>query len=108
VSTKLECLSEKEARRMGKSLLKALRARKTAGAGVLQWKNQNPSMEELFEKYPWMEEMVLTMGEEVRASGERLERRPLARRRPLANPQFARETSETSAQERVRERCERA
>ncbi|GMI42621.1 hypothetical protein TeGR_g4453 [Tetraparma gracilis] len=50
---------------MGKSLSKALRARKTADAGVLQWKNQNPSMEELFEKYPWVEEMVLTMGEEL-------------------------------------------
>jgi hypothetical protein len=33
-------------------------------------------MVELFKKYPWVEEMVLTMGEEVRAraSGERSER----------------------------------
>ncbi|GMI27852.1 hypothetical protein TeGR_g10416 [Tetraparma gracilis] len=29
------------------------------------WRNQNPSMKELFEKYPWVEEMVLTMGEEL-------------------------------------------
>jgi hypothetical protein len=58
-------------------LPQALRARKTAGAGVLQWEKQNPSMVELFKKYPWVEEMVLTMGEEVRAraSGERSERR---------------------------------
>jgi hypothetical protein len=109
VSTKLNCLSEKEARRIGKNLPQALRARKTAGAGVLQWEKQNPSMVELFKKYPWVEEMVLTMGEEVRAraSGERSERRAkrahgggfgsiwrddsrledsaLARRRPQAN-----------------------
>ncbi|GMI29077.1 hypothetical protein TeGR_g11360 [Tetraparma gracilis] len=65
VSTKLDCVSEAEARQMGKSLSKALRARKTADAGVLQWKRQNPSMEELFEKYPWVEEMVETMGEEL-------------------------------------------
>ncbi|GMI25215.1 hypothetical protein TeGR_g3083 [Tetraparma gracilis] len=65
VSTKLACLSEAEARKIGKNLPGALRARKTADAGVYQWKNQNPSMEELFEKYPWVEEMVLTMGEEL-------------------------------------------
>ena len=87
VSTKLDCVSEAEARQMGKRLSKALRARKTASAGVLQWKNQNPSMKELFEKYPGVEEMVETMGEEVRASGERLERRALARRRSPASAQ---------------------
>ena len=100
VSTKLDCLSEAEARKIGKNLPGALRARKTADAGIYQWKNQNPSMVELFEKYPWVEEMVLTMGEEVRASGERLERRALAKRRPSANP-FARATSEASAQKMV-------
>ena len=73
VSTKLDCLSEAEARKIGKNLPGALRARKQASGGVYQWKNQNPSMVELFEKYPWVEEMVETMGEEVRASGERLE-----------------------------------
>ncbi|GMI22407.1 hypothetical protein TeGR_g5792, partial [Tetraparma gracilis] len=65
VPTKLDCVSEAEARQMGKSLSKALRARKTADAAVLQWKKQNPSMEALFEKYPWVEEMVETMGEEL-------------------------------------------
>ncbi|GMI28253.1 hypothetical protein TeGR_g4924, partial [Tetraparma gracilis] len=65
VKTKLECLSELQARDMGKSLSKALRARKTADAGVYQWKNQNPSMVELFKKYPWVEEMITTIGEEV-------------------------------------------
>ncbi|GMI34230.1 hypothetical protein TeGR_g7990 [Tetraparma gracilis] len=65
VSTKLDCLSEAEARKIGKNLPQALRARKTADAGVYQWEKQNPSMVELFEKYPWVEEMVLTMGEEL-------------------------------------------
>jgi hypothetical protein len=82
VSTKFDCLSEDDAKQMGKSLAKALRARKTAKGGVYQWKKQNPSMEELFEKFPWAEEMVLTVGEEVSASGERLTRRALARRVP--------------------------
>jgi hypothetical protein len=67
VSTKLECLSEAEARRIGKNLPQALRSRKTADAGVLQWEKQNPSVIELFEKYSWVEEMVLTMAEEVSA-----------------------------------------
>ncbi|GMI36384.1 hypothetical protein TeGR_g14709 [Tetraparma gracilis] len=65
VSTKLDSLSEAEARKIGKNLPGALRARKQASGGVYQWKNQNPSMVELFEKYPWVEEMVLTMGEEL-------------------------------------------
>ncbi|GMI40481.1 hypothetical protein TeGR_g7371, partial [Tetraparma gracilis] len=65
VSTKLDCLSEAEARKIGKNLPGALRARKQASGGVYQWKNQNPSMVELFEKYPWVEEMVETMGEEL-------------------------------------------
>ncbi|GMI35859.1 hypothetical protein TeGR_g6190, partial [Tetraparma gracilis] len=65
VSTKLECLSEEEARRIGKNLPGALRARKQARPGVYQWKRQNPSVVELFEKYPWVEEMIETMGEEL-------------------------------------------
>ena len=65
VGTKLDCLSEREARRIGKSLIPALRARKTAEAGVYQWKKQNRSMEELFERYGWMEALVITMGQEV-------------------------------------------
>jgi hypothetical protein len=72
VSSALECVTEAEAKQMGKSLAKALRARKTAKAGVYQWKRQNRSMKKLFKKYPWVEEMVTTMSEEVRAaSGER-------------------------------------
>jgi len=59
MDTKLDCLSEKEARLIGRSLMKALRARKTAEAGLYQWKMQNRSMVELFERYGWMESMML-------------------------------------------------
>ncbi|GMI32508.1 hypothetical protein TeGR_g10375 [Tetraparma gracilis] len=65
VSTKLDCLSEREARRIGMNLPWALRARKTAEGGVYQWEKQNPSMVELFKKLPWVEEMIVTMGEEL-------------------------------------------
>ncbi|GMI42593.1 hypothetical protein TeGR_g11447 [Tetraparma gracilis] len=65
VSTKLDCLNEAEARRIGKNLPGALRARKTAKGGVYQWEKQNPSMIELFKKLPWVEEMIVTMGEEL-------------------------------------------
>jgi hypothetical protein len=65
VSTKLDCLSVLEARTIGRSLAPALRQRKTAGAGLYQWKLQNKSMIELFEKYPWTEDMLLAIALEV-------------------------------------------
>jgi len=65
VSTKLECLSEKEARKIGRSLMPALKQRKTALAGLHQWKMQNRSMVELFERYDWVESMLLEVAQEV-------------------------------------------
>jgi len=65
VSTKLECLSENEARKIGRSLMPALKQRKTALAGLHQWKMQNRSMVELFEKYKWVESMLLEMAQDV-------------------------------------------
>jgi len=65
VSTKLECLSEKEARKIGRSLMPALKQRKTAEAGLHQWKMQNLSMVELFERYDWVESMLLEVAQEV-------------------------------------------
>jgi len=65
VSTKLECLSENEARKIGRSLMPALKQRKTALAGVHQWKMQNRSMVELFERYDWVESVLLTVAQEV-------------------------------------------
>jgi len=40
VGTKLECLSVAEAMRIGKNMMPALKSRKTAEAGLYQWKNQ--------------------------------------------------------------------
>jgi len=65
VGTKLECLSITEAKRIGQSLSPALRQRKTAEAGLYQWKMQNPAMVELFEKHEWSESMMLTISQEV-------------------------------------------
>jgi hypothetical protein len=59
VSTKLECLSEVETRKIGRSLAPALKSRKTAEAGLYQWKHQNASVVELCEKHPWVESMLL-------------------------------------------------
>jgi len=55
VSTKLECVSDLEARKIGDSLCTNLRARKTAEAGLYQWAHQNPCIEELFDKHEWVE-----------------------------------------------------
>ena len=55
-----------------------LRARKTADAGLYQFIAQNKAIMDLFKQHFWVEEMV-------RASGERLKRRALARRRPKLN-----------------------
>ena len=40
VTTKLDCLSEREAWKFGRSLMPALKQRKTAEAGLYQWKDQ--------------------------------------------------------------------
>jgi len=58
-------LSEKEARTIGRSLMPALKQRKTALAGLHQWKMQNRSMVELFERYDWVESMLLEVAQEV-------------------------------------------
>jgi len=65
VSTKLACLSEMEARKIGRSLMPALKQRKTAVAGLHQWKMRNRSMVELFERYGWVESMLLEVAQEV-------------------------------------------
>ena len=43
----------------------ALKQRKTALAGLYQWKNQNRSMVELFERYGWVESMMLEVSQEA-------------------------------------------
>jgi len=64
VETKLGSLSVQEARRIGKNLSWTLRQRK-AEAGLDQWKRQNKSMEELFEKHAWIESAMLAISQEI-------------------------------------------
>jgi hypothetical protein len=61
VSTKLECLSKAEAKKIGRSLAPALKSRKTPEAGLYQWKCQNTSIVELCQQHPWVESMLLEM-----------------------------------------------
>jgi hypothetical protein len=65
VKSSLENVSEADARLIGSYLSPALRQRKTPEAGVYQWKNQNLSMVELFDKEPWFEAMFITVAEEI-------------------------------------------
>jgi hypothetical protein len=64
----LRSMGSVDARRIGGSLTSALRQRKTPEAGVYQWKMQNPAIAELFEEYPWCEEMVLTIAQDILSS----------------------------------------
>ena len=65
VGTTLDCLSTAEAMKIGRSLMPALKARKTPEAGLYQWKKQNRSMVELFERYAWVESMMLAISKRV-------------------------------------------
>jgi hypothetical protein len=65
VLTKVDCLSIIEAVKIAKSLTSALRQRKTVQAGLYQWKNQNRSMMELFERYPWTEDMLMSISRDI-------------------------------------------
>ena len=61
VSTKLACITSKEARQIGKNMIPALKSRKTAEAGILQWKHQNPAMDELTRTHPWVENLLVIL-----------------------------------------------
>jgi hypothetical protein len=65
VSTKLECVEEKEARVIGNNLMPCLKSRKVIKAGVDMWRLQNRAVEELFEEFPWMEGMFVEIGKGV-------------------------------------------
>ena len=62
---KLVALSELEARVVGNNLMPALKSRKTAAAGVQQWRGQNPSMDELLIEYPWLTSFFVSMAKGV-------------------------------------------
>ncbi len=65
IKTKLECLSEKEARQIGKNLIPALKARKNPAAGLAQWIRDHQSMAELIEIYPWFEVLMLEIAKGI-------------------------------------------
>jgi hypothetical protein len=65
VSTKLECVEEKEARVIGNNLMPCLKSRKVIHAGVDMWRLQNRAIGELFEEFPWMEGMFVEIGKGV-------------------------------------------
>mmetsp|Transcript_6163 Transcript_6163/g.12231 ORF Transcript_6163/g.12231 Transcript_6163/m.12231 type:complete len:592 (+) Transcript_6163:1-1776(+) len=65
VSTKLVCIEEKHATAIGNNLTPCLKSRKVILAGVDQWKLQNRAVGELFEEFPWMEDMFVALGKGV-------------------------------------------
>jgi len=65
IEAKLSVLTVQGARSIGANLGQALRQRKTAEAGLYQWKMQNPAMVTLFEMYPFAETMMLSISQEV-------------------------------------------
>ncbi|GMH49741.1 hypothetical protein TL16_g00600 [Triparma laevis f. inornata] len=65
VSTKMVCMSEKEADQIGRNLTPALKSRKVVGAGVAQWRGQNPAVGELMDEHPWVEQMMLVLSKGI-------------------------------------------
>ena len=57
VSTKLVCLSDKEAKQIGRNLMPALKSKKLASSGIDQWRRQNRAVRDLIEIYPFLEPM---------------------------------------------------
>ncbi|GMH92687.1 hypothetical protein TrST_g1792 [Triparma strigata] len=65
VNTKLVCVGDKDAKQIGRNMIPALKSRKTAEAGILQWRRQNPSMDELLKERPWLESLLVVVGRGV-------------------------------------------
>ncbi|GMH58858.1 hypothetical protein TrLO_g8001 [Triparma laevis f. longispina] len=65
VSTKLVCVSEKEAAQIGRNLIPALKSKKLVNAGVDQWKVQNRAIRELMKKYTWFEPMIVEISKGI-------------------------------------------
>ena len=57
VSTKLVCLSDKEAKQIGRNLMPALKSKKLASSGIDQWRRQNRAVRDLIGIYPFLEPM---------------------------------------------------
>ena len=65
VTTKMVCVLDEEAVQIGRNIIPALKARKTAEAGVNQWRQANQAINELFELYPWIESTFIILGKGV-------------------------------------------
>ena len=65
VNTKLVCVGDEDAKQIGRNMIPALKSRKTAEAGILQWRRQNPSMDELLKERPWLESLLVVVGRGV-------------------------------------------
>ncbi|GMH95781.1 hypothetical protein TL16_g13231 [Triparma laevis f. inornata] len=65
VRTKMVCVSEKEAIRIGKNLRLALKSRKVIGAGVDQWRLQNPAVGELMDEHNLVEPMIIVISKGI-------------------------------------------
>ncbi|GMH73697.1 hypothetical protein TL16_g06259 [Triparma laevis f. inornata] len=65
VSTKMVCVSEKEAIQIGKNLIPCLKGRKVIAAGVDQWKIQNRAVRELVEKREWFEPFIVVVSKSI-------------------------------------------
>ena len=75
VETNLISLSHNEAMTVAKSLSACLRQRKTLQAGIYQWKSQNRSVDELFSRFPWLEDMISVAAQEVRTQTQTFQTR---------------------------------
>ena len=62
VTTKLKDVGEVEARVIGSNLAPCLKSRIVVPAAVDQWRLQNAAVGELFEEFPWMNDMFMAVG----------------------------------------------
>ncbi|GMI14487.1 hypothetical protein TrLO_g4880 [Triparma laevis f. longispina] len=64
-TVKLECLTEAEARQIGKNFVPALMTEQLAQAGIYEWKATNRAVKELMAEYDWFEPMGLVIGKGI-------------------------------------------
>ena len=65
VGTKLICISEKEAIRIGKNLVPSLMTEQLATAGVNEWRVQNRAVKELMAEQVWFEPMIIILSKGI-------------------------------------------
>ncbi|GMI40538.1 hypothetical protein TrCOL_g9712 [Triparma columacea] len=61
VSKGLEDITEEDARVLGNNLMPCLKSRQIIRAGVDAWRLQNRAIGELFDIYPWIEDMFISL-----------------------------------------------